>query len=166
MQARNGGSLGEAIWAQYMPYENCADLAEGKLSEDKLRFVREQFALPIERALEVAREDREAPCRLINRQLVFDLQGNLLPCCTIYDLGKHVLGSFLEMTPAQVKAAKAKASVCTRCMKHGLHRYATYTEEEEMSATYDALARENLARLGPLPVSLPFIPSGVLGSHR
>ena len=49
----------ESVWAYYMPYENVADLAEGKLGEAKLKFVREQFALPIERALELAREQRE-----------------------------------------------------------------------------------------------------------
>ena len=41
----------------------------------------------------------------------------------------------------------------TRCVKHGIHVYGTYFEIPELIAVYDALARENLAKLGPLTES-------------
>lgn len=138
-------------WAYLMPLENALALAEGTLPEAQREFVERQFALPIGRAIAAAREQPEAPCRLLSEQLVLDLQGNLIPCCTIYDLRKHALGPYLEMSPDDQRRAREGAPVCESCTHHGLHRYFTYSEDRELSSRYEALAQQNLREHGTLP---------------
>jgi hypothetical protein len=141
----------EACWAYLMPLENALAVAEGTLPEEQRAFVDRQFALPIAPAVAAAREFRDAPCRLLHEQLVLDLQGNLVPCCTIYELPKHRLGSYLEMSVEDQRRAKQRAPVCESCTRHGLHRYFTYSEDPELAARYEELTQENLAARGTLP---------------
>lgn len=131
-------------WAYYMPIERVVEVAEGRLPAEQQEFVETQFALPIEQAIQASKKYRNTPCSLLARQLVLDLEGNLLPCCGVYNYSKNQLGSFLEMTPADVRAAKDRAKACNSCMKHGAHMYATYYEHPEMAAEFNALAEENL----------------------
>jgi len=137
-------------WAYLMPQENALALAEGHLPEDQQAFVDRQFALPIGRAIAAAHEQRQEPCRLLSEQLVLDLQGNLIPCCTLYDLRKHAMGPYLDMSLEDQRRARRSAPVCESCTRHGLHRYFTYSEDAELAARYEQLARENLRERGTL----------------
>lgn len=139
-----------SCWAYLMPQENAHALIDGNLPSDQQEFVDTQFALPIRRAIEVAHEYRDAPCRLLDEQVVLDLKGNLIPCCTVFELGKHSLGSYLEMDVEAQRRAKRDVPLCTKCTNRGLHTYFTYSEQPELADRYDAMARENLKRLGPL----------------
>jgi MoaA/NifB/PqqE/SkfB family radical SAM enzyme len=139
-----------ACWAYLMPLENALALAEGNLPADRQAFVDRQFALPIARAVAAAREQRDEPCRLLSEQLVLDLQGNVMPCCALYDLRKHAMGSYLDMSPEDQRRARQNAPVCEGCTRHGLHRYFSYSEDAELAARYEQLAQENLRERGTL----------------
>src|SRR5262249_16482658 len=79
-------------WAYFMPVEKSIALMEGTLSAEEVRFVEEQFALPIRQAIIAARDYAHEPCRLLHDQLVIDVKGNLLLCCGVYDYSQNTLG--------------------------------------------------------------------------
>ena len=139
-----------SCWAYYMSQEQARAVIDGQLGPEQRRFVEWQFALPIPAAIDAARAFRDEPCRLLEEQLVLDLQGNLVPCCTIYDLEVHRLGSYLDMSIEEQRAAKAEAPVCKRCTDEGLHKYFTYSENAQLWAIYEELTERNLAERGPL----------------
>ncbi len=139
-----GFSFGET-WAYLMPYEKAADYMEGKLPADETLFAETQFALPIRKAIQAAQKYKEEPCVLLENQIVLDLKGNLLLCCTVYDYDKNRLGSFLDMTPEQVLKAKENNASCERCSSHGLHKYFVYDGDPRLKTTYEALVEESLS---------------------
>jgi pyruvate-formate lyase-activating enzyme len=134
----------QAMWAFYMPMEKAADAAEGKLPPEDRQFVERLFALPLLEALRAAQPFKEEPCRLWRDQLILDLKGNLLLCCAVYDYGKNNLGSFLEMTPADLLRAKANHPSCARCTGHAIHRYYEYHVHPQLSEQYEQLAARTL----------------------
>ncbi len=136
-------------WAVYMPLERLIELAEGTLPEAQRDFVESEFALPIERAIDAAREVRDGRCTLLEDQLVIDANGNLNLCCSVYDYDENRLGRFLEMSPSDVKRAKAGHPTCARCARHGLHMFSTYFENPALKRRFEELTAENLARPAP-----------------
>ena len=146
-------------WAYYMPLEKLFDLSDGVLPAEERSFVEHTFALPIVEAMEAAHEVRERPCPLLERQIVLDLQGQLVLCCAVYDFAKNGhLGTFLDMTPADLVRAKQRHATCDTCMTKGLHMYANYYEYPDLAAKYEELVQINLRR-APTPAirSLPII---------
>jgi len=144
------------VWAYYMPLEKALALVEGELPAEERAFVERQFALPIAEAIDSAREYRSDPCGLLEGQIVLDLEGNLVPCCTIYDMQAHTLGSYLDLSVADQRSAKRDLAVCQRCTAHGLHKYFTYSRDARLAQRYEELVARNLARRGPLaPAAAP-----------
>lgn len=135
-------------WAYLLPIEKAMELAEDRLPERDAEFVDSQFALPTREAVKVAKEFRDAPCRLLKEQLVLDMKGNVVLCCTVYDLKNNALGNFLSMSVADFMKAKEGHPTCDRCMANGLHSYASYHENPQLQRIYDNLAAENIARRG------------------
>lgn len=131
-------------WAYYMPLERVMELAEGKLPPEHLRFVEEQLALPIGKAIEEAKVFRKEPCGLLQDQIVIDAAGDLHICCAAYEKKTTRLGRFLEMTPEEIRQAKRRHPLCGRCMAHGLHRYFEYTTHPVLRKKFEALVQENL----------------------
>lgn len=140
-------------WAYYMPYENVADYAEGRLSQSESQFVETQFALPIKKAVQAAQAYKNEPCSLYENQVILDLQGNLLTCCAVYNFDKNRLGSFLEMTPETLEAKKATNTSCERCMSHGLHKYFLWEGHPQLGPTFESLVKETLEE-GKSPESI------------
>ena len=131
-------------WAYYMPLEKTLDLVDGKLSSEESKFVEQMFALPISKAIDVARDFKDEPCRLYTDQIALDLQGNMLTCCAVYDFDKNRLGNFLEMTPQQIEHAKDGNQSCAKCQKHGLHAYFGFQTHPRLKPLYEELAVQNL----------------------
>ncbi len=131
-------------WAYYMPVEKAIELARGGISLEEKSFVEAEFALPIVEALRVARTLRNEPCPLSARQLVLDVQGDVQLCCAVYDSRRVRLGSFLEMSPSEISAAKAEHAMCSTCMELGVHIYATFLEHDEARRRFDALAKTHV----------------------
>lgn len=131
-------------WAYFMPLERIFDLLDGTLPDGQQQFVREEFALPILGALNEARQFKDAPCSLLDHQLVIDAKGNVNLCCAVYDTEKNRLGTFLEMTPEDMQRAKLRHVTCTRCKSLGLHSYFTYTENSVLLKKYNELAVANI----------------------
>ena len=134
------------LWALYMPVERMIELAEGRLSPDRMQFVENQLALPIGKAVEAARAVRHEPCSMRDDQLVLDAAGDLNICCAAYEKSVKRLGHFLEMTPDDVIKAKKGHPLCGRCAAHGLHRYFEYMTHPVLGKAYEKLALENLSR--------------------
>ena len=132
-------------WAFHMGYENMMEVIEDRLTPEKRAFVEGEFALPVLEAAREAQRFRDDPCHLIDEQLVVGLDGRLLPCCVIYEQEEHTLGSFLDMTTADVREAKQGLDVCGTCTKHGLHKYFTYYDDPRLNQIYEDLMRQRMA---------------------
>jgi MoaA/NifB/PqqE/SkfB family radical SAM enzyme len=145
-------------WAYYMPVERAIEVAEGTLPADQVRFVESQFALPIREAVAAAKGFKGEPCRIID-DITLDHRGNAVLCCGVYDQAANRLGHFLDLSPAQMAAAKAKHRTCGRCAKHGVHAYVSYLGVPGLKDIYDGLAAANLAAGDPAPgrVELPVV---------
>lgn len=132
-------------WAYFMPLEKAVACAEDRLSAADQAFVDSQFALPIRKAIEAAKQFKDEPCQMYDNQIVLDLKGNAVLCCAVYDFKANTLGSFLEMTPEQFAASKRNHSTCATCTKHGLHRYIDFLAHPQLKGLYEELVAENLA---------------------
>jgi len=133
-------------WAYYMPLERVIELAEGRLSPEKKRFVDDHLALPIDKAIDEARLFKKEACGLLHDQIVLDAAGDIHICCAAYEKRTTRLGRFLEMTPDEVRNAKTRHPLCARCSAHGLHRYFEYTTHPILRKKYAALVEEKLSR--------------------
>lgn len=133
-------------WAYYTPLERVLELAENKLSDDRQRFVDQQFALPISQAIEAAKPFKNERCNILDDQLVIDAAGNLNLCCATYEPETGRLGKFLEMSKEEIGKAKSGHPTCGRCAAHGLHAYFSYMNHPVLRGKYDKLAKENLAQ--------------------
>jgi MoaA/NifB/PqqE/SkfB family radical SAM enzyme len=137
-------------WAFFHPLEKCVELLEGRLPPEQDAFVRRQFALPIRSALEASKAFRNEPCSLLD-DLTLDVRGDLGLCCAWYDAGPMRLGHFLDMTPEDVRRAKASHRRCAECTRDGLHKYVMYDHDPALQPIFDGLAEKNL--LQPAEVS-------------
>lgn len=133
-------------WAYYMPLERVHDLVNGTLAEDQKRFVQEEFALPIMDALEAAKAYSNTRCSLLEDQIIIDVHGNTILCCTVYNLEENTLGKFMEMTPQQLQRAKEQHPTCEGCAGSGMHAYFQYHEYPELQETYHKMAEASLRR--------------------
>lgn len=133
-------------WAYYMPMEKVLAAGNGELSATEQKFVDEKLALPITEALAAAGSlDGYDRCTLLEDQIVLDHNANVLLCCTVYDFKNNGLGTFMEMSEADLKRMKSCHPTCTTCTSKGLQKYFTYSEIPELRDRYDALAKAKVA---------------------
>lgn len=132
-------------WAYYMPLEKVLEFADDRLSDTEMSFVKSQIALPMHEALQEARAFASEPCRLWNEQIVLDWEGNAAICCGVYDLKANRLGKFLDMTPADLMAAKSSHPTCVKCTAHGIHRYGEYYDHPVLRPKYEQLIADNVS---------------------
>lgn len=138
------GFIFQDTWAYYMPLEKVVDYAEGRIGSVEKKFVEEQFALPIGKAIQEATKYKSEPCSLLNNQVVLDMKGNLILCCAVYDYSKNRVGSYLEMQAEDVEKAKANHPSCATCANYGLHKYFLWQGHPELSKKYESLVQEAL----------------------
>jgi len=135
-------------WAYLMPLEkNLAFLgrkdAPAELNEEDRSLIN-RLALPLDRAIEVSRAAPVRDCRLRERQMAINSEGNVMLCCSVFDQSRYTLAPFLETSHEELQAMKYGHSMCATCMQEGLHVLMTYGEE-----SLDQLALENVRDKNP-----------------
>ncbi len=136
------------VWAYLMPLEKALAFAAGDATDVRLneedRALIDRLALPLDRAIEAARQARVPTCSLRDRQMTLTPAGDVMLCCAVYDQSKYTLGAYLDTPLDELQEMKYRHRQCGTCMKHGLHTLFTYGSEE-----FDRLALENVARHHP-----------------
>ncbi len=138
----------EPAWAYLMPLEKMlafvgSDATDVKINGEDQRII-DRLALPLGAAVEAAKNVREQPCSLRERQMAITANGEVMLCCTTFDQSKYKLGSYLDTPLDELQEMKYRHSLCGACMDNGLHVLFTYGAEG-----LDEIALENVARHHP-----------------
>ncbi|MBP5074787.1 radical SAM protein [Pseudomonas chlororaphis] len=68
-------------------------------------------------------------CSLKDNMLVLDCNGNAVLCCSVFNQAEYHVGKYLELPLEQLSNLKSTqkncVDMCNRCVKNGLHSYAT-----------------------------------------
>jgi len=131
-------------WAYFIPLERVFELVDGTLPKEQQQFVNTQFALPIAKAIETAKDFKHNVCAAIKDQLYLDSKGDVTLCCATYATAENRLGTFLDMTKEEVSRAKTNHPICVRCRALGLHAYFAYHDNPALLKKYDILAKTAL----------------------
>lgn len=119
----------ETIWAQLLPLEKVLRYVDAQAFDFPLTSEDHQLiahlALPLGPALALARQHKEAPCPLRDRQYSIDALGNARLCCAGFDPRQFTIGAFLDMPLSRIQALREKHPICGQCMAHGAHVYMT-----------------------------------------
>lgn len=142
------------VWAYMMPLEKVLGYADGlstgvPLTTEDRRLI-DNLALPLDRALEVSRENAPKRCELMDHQMALTFTGDVMLCCSVYDQSKYKLGSYLDIPLDRLQRMKAAQNICTTCMEVGAHALAVYGNKTKL----DRIAAENIANHYP-DVRLP-----------
>lgn len=136
-------------WAYLMPLEkNLAFLGHEDVStdfNDEDRRIVDRLALPLTKAIEVARASQIRDCPLRDRQMAIMSNGNVMLCCSVFDQSRYTLAPFLATTLEELQAMKYGHDMCAACMKEGLHVLMTYGDEK-----FNDLALENVRAHNPV----------------
>lgn len=154
--AESLGFIFNPVWAYVMPLEKVLGYADGfstgVILENEDRRLLDSLALPLDRALEVSRQNAPSRCELMDRQMAITFLGDVMLCCSVYDQSKYKLGSYLDIPLDRLQQMKAAQNICSTCMKAGAHALAVYSNLTEL----DRVASENIAKHYP-DVHLPGI---------
>lgn len=124
----------ETNWAYLMPIEKILafaynDSSFSPMNQDDKEVI-SRLALPFDKAISTAQHYRNQPCKLLEDQIVMDVQGNVTLCCAIYDQSKYKLGNFLERPLSEIIEDKYQLehckNICNACTEKGIHLYVTY----------------------------------------
>lgn len=134
-------------WAYLMPLEkNLAFLghkdAATELNEEDRSLI-DRLALPLDRAIEVSRAAPERDCRLRERQMAINSEGNVMLCCSVFDQSRYTLAPFLETSLEELQAMKYGHDMCASCMHEGLHVLMTYGDDALDQLALDRVRAEN-----------------------
>lgn len=145
--ARSLGFDFTTYWAYLMPLEkNLAFLghkdAATELNEEDRSLI-DRLALPLDRAIEVSRAAPERDCRLRERQMAINSEGNVMLCCSVFDQSRYTLAPFLETSLEELQAMKYGHSMCATCMHEGLHVLMTYGDESLDQLALDRVRANN-----------------------
>lgn len=120
----------EPVWALLLPLEKIlAFLAEenaGTPFTEEDRQLSDRLALPLKAALQLSGEHGDLACRLRERHISIDFQGNVQLCCGIFDSRRFSLVHYLDMPLDKIQELRHGHSLCQQCMKNGAHVYLTY----------------------------------------
>ncbi len=136
------------VWAYLMPLEKVlaftgSDATEVPLTDEDRELI-ENFALPLDLALEAARKHRSNPCVLRDSQMAITVTGDVMLCCSTYDQDKYSLGPYLEHSLQELQDMKNRHWLCGPCMENGIHVLAVCGAEE-----LDDIALNHVARYYP-----------------
>lgn len=135
-------------WAYLMPVEkNLAYLeradAPTRLNQEDRDLI-DRLALPLDQAIEISRAAPVRDCRLRDRQMAINSEGNVMLCCSVFDQSRYTLAPFLETSLADLQAMKYGHDMCATCMQEGLHVLMTYGDDQ-----LDRLALDNVRQNKP-----------------
>lgn len=159
----------ETVWAYLMPLEKNIEFAQDGIDSDSLsaedKALIKKLALPLGEAIEVSKRSRISDCALRADQYALDVEGNVSLCCAVYNSDDRVVGNYLKESHSVLHDRKYAHSLCSTCMRHGLHVLATYGEAK----TFDALALSNVKQHFPdvrLAASRPAARRGMFGKLK
>jgi len=124
----------EPVWALFFPVEKIFSY----LGEDENSFsltaedheLIENLAVPLGKALEAAKGNRNMPCLLRDKAISLNFEGNFTLCCGVFDASKYTLGNYLETPLDEIQRMRESHPMCNRCMAHGIHRYLIHGFQE------------------------------------
>ena len=87
-------------WAYFMPLEKVLayayqDERYGQITANDFKILT-RLALPFDEALTIASRHRQQDCKLLKNQIVMDINGDVVLCCSVYNQKKYSVGNFLE----------------------------------------------------------------------
>lgn len=129
------------VWAMMMPLEKVLSyaVADPIEREQCVDFgIARRFALPLDEALDVAIKYSNRPCKLLNKQIALNVEGDVVLCCAVYDMSKYKVANFLLNSFSEIQMLKKNNQHCYSCAKLGGHIYATYGAPE-----FDSIAMSN-----------------------
>ncbi len=106
-----------------------------------------KIALPILTSIAFAKQtEGDKPCPLLKNQLPVDHLGNLVICCTVYDLAANRIDSFVGLSDQEIVDSMRRHETCDTCFSHGLHRCFSYYDSPSLKKSLDKLSEQNSAR--------------------
>ncbi len=134
-------------WAYLMPLEkNLAFLghqdAAVELTEEDRELI-DRLALPLGQAIEASRAAPVRDCRLRERQMAINSDGDVMLCCSVFDQSRYTLAPFLDTSLEELQAMKYGHSMCSSCMQEGLHVLMTYGEPSLEQLALDRVREHN-----------------------
>lgn len=142
------------VWAHMMPLEKTIAYVNKQekselITETDMKIIN-KLALTIPQALEAARKYSNTVCKLREKEITIDIQGNVQLCCALYDANKFTVASFFDTPLKDLQTIKRQHPFCRSCMEHGLHVYYMYGAPEfntigmQNIATYNALGMDDI----------------------
>lgn len=121
------------VWAFMMPLEKVLSAAnvdiDAKLNTKDIEVIR-RLALPMDRALAVARKHRNKPCKLRSNQITLNLLGDVTLCCAVFDSEKYKIANFITTPLKEIQNRRFSNSLCSQCINVGAHVYFSYEAPE------------------------------------
>ena len=134
----------EPAWAYFMPLEKVLSYVDplaipGVSINDDDRALINRLALPLDDALDAARNTPGRNCRLRDKRMALTAAGDVMLCCTTFDQSRFKLTPYLDQSLDDIQAQKFGHEGCKSCMRNGLHNFFTYD-----SNGLDAIALKNV----------------------
>lgn len=141
----------EPVWALMFPLEKLLACAAGEghdvpLTQDDRSLI-DLLAYPLERTLAAARTRHNQPCRLLDRQISLDFQGQVLLCCGVFDARQFTIGNYLTLPLDTLQRLRREHEICRRCRQNGIHAYLTYGVPEMERQILATISPDDRARL-------------------
>lgn len=141
----------DPVWALMFPLEKVLAYADGDIQDFPLteedHTVIDSLAFPLRNTLAAARNYQNQPCRLRDRQVSLDFQGNVLLCCGIFDAREFSLGNYLALPLDTIQKLRQNHRMCKRCMKNGAHVFLTYCVPEMGRQILDTIDGDDISLL-------------------
>ena len=97
-----------------------SDTTDVTVSEEDQKII-DSLALPLPKAIEVAKSAPQQPCALRARQLSITASGDVTLCCSTFDQSKFKIGQYLDIPLNELQAMRYRHNTCETCMNSGLH---------------------------------------------
>ena len=153
----------EPAWAYFMPLEKMLAYVDSgttdvTISEEDQQII-DSLALPLPKAVEVAKRAPQQPCALRARQMSITASGDVTLCCSTFDQNKYKIGQYLDIPLDELQAIKYRHNTCETCMNNGLHVLFMMNDEKFEDVALANVARHypdsKLERIKPVRVEPP-----------
>jgi hypothetical protein len=116
-----------ATWAMHQPVEKILALlgdpaATIAPAADDHEVV-STLSIDLHQALAWARASAPNDCRLLERQIVIDVVGDVFLCCGTTNSTHNRIGAYLDLGITEIQARRHARTLCRACMGHGVHHY-------------------------------------------
>lgn len=122
-----------AAWAMHQPAEKILALLDDPAAAiaptaDDHEVV-SSLSIDLRQALARARAVAPNDCRLLERQVVIDVAGDVFLCCGTTNSPRNRIGAYLDFGITEIQARKRAKTLCRACMGHGIHHYLQHQDD-------------------------------------